>query len=187
MTAEIVDLEYSKPIHELLILLAGPMTFFLTTIIIKYCYILNVMSYHSYMQAREANITILIFNLLPIWPLDGMKIIKCILQFFYPRKKLDYVIFGVSVISLIGFICYMWHDPQVIILIFLVLSQVRFITTVKIRNWKMLLHRYTNQMKLPIKIHSKEDLFWPYENYYMNNDVFYDEKQFILELIKKQK
>lgn len=185
MNAEIMGLEYSKPLHEFLILIAGPMTFFITQIIVKYCYILDVMSYHSYLQAQDANRMILIFNLLPIWPLDGIKIIKCLLQYICPIKKLNYVILTISFISLICFISYMWHDPQIIIILFLILSQIRFVTTINIRHWKMLIHRYINKMNLPVKIHSKKDLFWPFDNYYMKDKVLYDEKQFILELMKK--
>ena len=85
------------------------------------------------------------------------------------------------------FIIYMWHDPQIVILVFLILSQIRFITTITIRHWKMLVHRYVNKTKFPIKIHAHEDIYWPYDNYYVKNEVLYDERQLILRLMKSIK
>lgn len=76
-------------IKKLIIALAGP----LTNLIIALIYIMT--DINSFGVTREyiiySNLLISIFNLLPIYPLDGGRICKTILHIFYGlRKSIDY-------------------------------------------------------------------------------------------------
>jgi len=72
-------------IRKILIALAGPLTNF---IIILFTYKFNI----NYIITKEiiiySNLLILIFNLLPIYPLDGGRILKGLLHIFVDKEEI---------------------------------------------------------------------------------------------------
>lgn len=72
-------------IKKLIIALAGPITNFIIVLICMY--IPNNMLGSRYDVIVYSNILIGVFNLLPIYPLDGGRILKCILQIFCGLKN----------------------------------------------------------------------------------------------------
>lgn len=92
----IVDEHGNKPMkEELLIILAGPVQHILLAILILILQYFSVVT-PEYMQLfLQFNLMILIFNLLPVWPLDGGKLV----QLFLASRKPYIVAFKQSVIS----------------------------------------------------------------------------------------
>ena len=70
-----------SPIKELLILLGGPIFQFTALIILNYLFPTKqeIINYYHY--------SILLFNLLPVYPLDGGRIINLLMQIFITYKK----------------------------------------------------------------------------------------------------
>ena len=83
-----VDEHGNKPIHEeALVLIAGP---FMNMIMIGFAYVcisLGIWQEAFAYQFIEYNLIILFFNLLPIWPLDGGKLMQLLFSMFIPFKK----------------------------------------------------------------------------------------------------
>lgn len=84
-------------IKELIIVLAGPITSALLAILsqnIKFAYIMKE-------EAVYSNILILLFNLIPIYPLDGGRIIKTILDVKLKNNKNNNIINKINYIAII--------------------------------------------------------------------------------------
>ena len=89
----------NKNIKEILVALAGPITSLILAILalkIDFKYIPKNVSIYS-------NLLILFFNLIPIYPLDGGRIIKGILHTRLDSQKTDYIIDKISYTTMIIF------------------------------------------------------------------------------------
>lgn len=83
---------------ELLILMMGPIFQIIGYLMLKGCDLGNNLTIYHY--------TLLIFNLLPIYPLDGGKIINILCSFCFSYLKSFYLSFIFSVLVLIGLFIY---------------------------------------------------------------------------------
>lgn len=183
--AEIEDLEYSSPWQEMIIMLAGPITYFLSNALIYLFYRVGSLSLQSFNQANDANLVILLFNLLPIWPLDGSHILKCILEYFFTLKIVNYLLIFTSIVFTIGLVMYMGSNPQLMIIAFLLFSQISFLLTMEVRRLKFLTYRLGITCHYPVRIHQKHDIYWPYDNVYLSPSEFYNESELIIKLMSR--
>ena len=76
-----------KPIQELIIYMAGPAMYFFNAILLSFLYQKHIFSEVTYLFAMNGNLAINLFNLLPIYPLDGFRILNSALQMFTPYKQ----------------------------------------------------------------------------------------------------
>ena len=81
--ADIDSIDYLAIYKQILIIIAGPLTYFISNILIKELYLNNVISLVMYNKALASNLYILIFNLLPIFPLDGGRLIRILFDKIY--------------------------------------------------------------------------------------------------------
>lgn len=97
----------NKPLkEEIMVLLAGPLQHVWIFLLCVYLFHIGIFSEELYLFMFYNNLSILCFNLLPIWPLDGGKLLFAILSMKFPfvvaHKKM--VIFSYIVLA-IFFIC----------------------------------------------------------------------------------
>ena len=85
-------------IKKIFVAIAGPIINLLITLIIVHIPI----EIFTKLMIIYANILIMIFNLLPIYPLDGGRIIKSILHILYGKKASERYINNISFITLIA-------------------------------------------------------------------------------------
>ena len=85
-------------IKKIFVAIAGPIIHLLITLIIVHIPI----EIFTKLMIIYANILIMIFNLLPIYPLDGGRIIKSILHILYGKKASERYINNISFITLIA-------------------------------------------------------------------------------------
>ncbi len=71
------------------------------------------------------NMGILLFNILPIFPLDGSKIIKTLLSYIFCYKKTLYINLFISIISIIIFILINFYYIKSIYVYLLILSLIK--------------------------------------------------------------
>ncbi len=146
-----------NPIKELLILIMGPifqfLAYFLLLIILpNKKEIIEFYHYH-----------ILMFNLLPIIPLDGGKLLFLLLQINIPYYK-SYKI--IIVISYLLTVTILWHkiDLNIIItVLLLVLLVSKEYKKIKIRYEKFLLERYLKKQK-----YKRKRIITSEKNFYRN-------------------
>ncbi len=131
------------------------------------------------------NIAILLFNLLPIYPLDGSKIFNVIFNLFLPYKLSHVLSIILSFVFIIGIILY--KIDLSIILIFIIIELFKEILKHKYYFNKFLLERYLNDFnykkhKVIKKIYSMKKQ--TKHIFYINNK-FYTEKEIIRKLFDK--
>ena len=96
----------TKTMHIFLIALAGVLMQSLLYLVMPLCLKLGFISALSYQIFLKYNYLLIIFNLLPIIPLDGAKIILCFLESIFSYKKALQILSLISVLSLLIFFIY---------------------------------------------------------------------------------
>ena len=133
------DEAFRRPIkEELLVTLAGPFQHIIVFIIL----ILlpeGVLPASVYSLVVQYNIAILLGNLLPIWPLDGGKLIKLLLDYMIPYHRAHYWMIFFSVLSLLSGMTYYFLSDLTNLSIFLLFS---FLLLENRLEWKRRYYRW---------------------------------------------
>ncbi len=137
----IFKVDINKPlIEEFLILIAGPI--FQLVII----YILNLFIKDSSLLLYSN--TLVLFNLLPVIPLDGSKLLNIILNYntsFSYSYKLTSIISLISLIIMFLIIAYINNLILLTLIIFLIIENIKFIKNKKLVFNKFILERLNNE------------------------------------------
>ena len=133
----------------LLISLGGIIFQILFMTILYLLYNLNIINIYIYKLFLENNIYIIIFNLLPIYPLDGFKILNSILELLFNYKKSINLIFIINIITIILFFLYLYINKitNYLIIIFLLINLINYIKELKHIVNKFYLERYIYDIK----------------------------------------
>lgn len=173
----------NRPIkEELIILLSGPIfqiVFFL------FVYFLSIkgmlLSYRNLSIFETYHYTLLIFNLLPIYPLDGGRILNLILNYFFPYKKSNKVIIVLSVLLILTIVP-LYKNLNFTFMGILLLTEI-FIY-LKNQNYlynKMLLERYITPKKYKkLKVIKNKDSMYKDKRHIIKyNDKYITEKEYL--------
>ena len=134
----------TKISHDLLIASFGVL-FQIVLYFVFYLLVSNSLIRNStYELFLTYNTTILLFNLLPIIPLDGYQFLRCIWEILFPYKKAFQISFVVSVISVLFFITYhhLFSLNNYLIITFLIYKIVYECKNFKYQNMRFQLERY---------------------------------------------
>lgn len=156
----------NKPINtsfkdDLLIALFGPLFQVLLIIIFLIFLKLNIISFNTYNLFINYNKTILIFNLLPIIPLDGFKILRTLIETIFPFKKSFYLSLIVNLLFIALFITYntLFSLNNYLVISFLIFKIITTYQEFKNENFKFQLERYLYDFKFSkIKQENKPNL-----------------------------
>ena len=149
---------YSMPfILEFLILICGP-------IFQCFAYLFLILIFNNDLELITLyHFAILIFNLLPVYPLDGGKILCLFFQLLFSFKTSYYLIFFISFFMLILFYIFSLYFSSLNILFFTSFLFIKLLKEVKEFHYlyeKFLLERYLN----PIYF-SKSSIVFSYKNF----------------------
>lgn len=147
--------------HELLISIFGIIFQNILTILFYIFFKLNFISLNTYSLFNNYNLTILIFNLLPIIPLDGHIFLKSLIEFIFPFKKSFYLSFIISIIFIILFITYneIFSLNNYLIISFLIYKLIIELKDFKYKYLKFQLERHLFDINYnKIKYENKTDL-----------------------------
>lgn len=140
--------------QELIVVISGPIQHFWLQGVAYLLYIGNVASVADYQLFTFYNVSILLFNLLPVWPLDGGKLLFILYSHFWSYKKAhSYMIYtSIILLSLYVVVSLIYSPSQMNIWI---------ITTFLIYS---LYHEYKNRMYgclrfLMERYYGKQDTF----------------------------
>lgn len=113
--------------EEFIVTIAGPLQHIWMVALAFFLYQINILSFKDYSLFLEYNFMILIFNGLPILPLDGGKLMSLALSYFYPfqqafKKGILFSIFFLCVYSLAILLLSPFHISGWVIIVFLIHS-----------------------------------------------------------------
>ena len=122
--------------EELIVILSGPVQHLWLQGGAYILLITNVVGSADYQLFTFYNVSILLFNLLPVWPLDGGKLLFIFFSKYFPYKKAHYYMIATSIIFLFLYaVISLFFSPNLmnllIIIMFLIYS---------------LYHEYKNRM-----------------------------------------
>lgn len=184
--AEIDDLDNTTSIKEFIVTIAGPLTYFVSSYLLRWMYSVDFISYNAYVQANTVNEYDLIFNLLPLIPLDGGRLLKIVIDNFVTTKKSLIIVSLLSNILVIVFMGITIKTPQWLVYAFLVFTNISFFLTIDNRWKRFLVNRLVKENNSKIKIHSKEDLYRNRNNYFIKNKTIISEKERIIQILNSK-
>ncbi len=173
----------TKPIkEEMLILINGPLIqvlFFLSLYYLSQKGLL--ISQRNIEILKTYNYTLLIFNLLPIYPLDGGKILNLILNKLMPYKKSNKLTIIISILIII-FALFLYKSLNFILMAILILTEI--IVYLKNQDYlynKLLLERYINPQKYKkLKIIKNKNLMYKEKRHIIkHNNKYITEKEYL--------
>ena len=178
----------NKPIsEELLISISGVIMQSIYFIIILFLYNNLYISNNLFILFKHYHYSIFLFNLIPIYPLDGVKITNLILNKFFNYKLSHKISIIISIIFLIFFSyisIFYYLNLNIILIISLLLNHV-----IKEKKYhkkicsKFILERYLYNLKFKkiktIKNNNLDNLYRDYKHVFKDNGNFVTEK-FIL-------
>lgn len=181
LSARIKDLEFQKSIHELMITLSGLGVHIVAYYVLLVCVKMNLLSYSFAQYLNHINMSIFFFNLLPIYPLDGGRIIHNLLELVFPyqmAKKITIILsIGTIILMLNRGLCK--SASGIILLIFLVFQLFNMIYCYTSDNQAFYLYRYLHGFNGRKKVHDRKDIYKNYDNYVYDNHRIIHEKQFL--------
>ena len=133
----------------------------------------------------KINIYILIFNLLPVYPLDGSKLLLLFLSYFIDYQKAMKIQIKVSLL----FICILWiitkQIGRKIILGYLFYQVILYLKNYRLIYMETLMSDHLSKKR--VKINKHLEYFRPYQNIYHFHQRFYDFDTIKIYLIKSKK
>ena len=162
-------------LEELLIAIGGILNQLILFIIFKVLYKYSLINRYTYNIFINNNLSLVIFNLIPIIGLDGEKIIHLLLELFIPFVVVNKIMIVISMISLGIFVLYSYTFKINImfIIIFILYYLIKYIKELKYINNKFFLERYLYNIPFKkIKYINNNNLDYMYqEKYHFFNNI----------------
>jgi len=174
--------------HEIIIASGGFIFQLFLWLIFVLLYNSNVINEQLYITFNTYNWAILLFNLLPIIPLDGHIILKSILEKYLSFKQAYYLIIFISIL---GIIFYLQYNYVYSLNNYMIITLLIYKTIISLKNYKyiynrFLLERYINiypykktrqEKTISFKNFRKETLhFFKVGNKYVHEKVILEKK-----------
>ncbi len=183
----------TKISHELLISIFGIIFQIILFCIMFILYKNNFIRDNTYNLFNSYNKTIMIFNLLPIIPLDGYIFLRSILEYIFSYKKTYYISLIISIISIILFITYneIFSLNNYLIISFLIYKIITSIKEFKYIYMRFLTERYLYDLpKYKFKYENKININLLKKDtyhYFKKDSRVYSEKKLLTEIFKYNK
>lgn len=134
-------------IKEFLCLLGGILFQLIFFYIMRYLYLVNIITTHTYDLIFEINVLLISFNFLPILPLDGGKLLNIFFDKVFSYRLSHILSIIVSCIFIFVFLICTHTFFSLILSIFLIKSIIYEIKNIDYKYNKFLLERYLNNYK----------------------------------------
>lgn len=169
-------------VEEICVVLAGPCSHFIMFLVLELLPISDISMY-----LKTMNTLIFYFNLVPIYPMDGHRMICLLLQLCMDLKKAFEVSLKISVFSLVILSVFYFSYETSMIIPFLFYQQFQYYRSIP----NSLREFYSRIPTMPkykkVAFHKKWEFKRGYENYYFVNHHFVHQSQVYFELLKRVK
>ena len=175
---------------ELLVALSGIIFQFIYYLIICYLYKINLIREYTINLYTLYNNEMIFFNLLPIYPLDGSKILNLLLNTLLPYKIANIITIIISIITIILILTlkiYQTNYSNIIIYFILLSYIIKFYQKRKYLYNRLLLERYLYHIHFPkIKIIKNYKLMYKNKSHFiLYNKKIKSENDLLNQLFKK--
>ena len=169
------DIEKADSIKQVIIYLMGPISVFINILIANSLFTYNLISIISFNNIISLSIAMALCNLLPIFPLDGYKVLKSMLQIFIPYKKALKVSNIISLIAFTSFIFINFISFQLTITLFLCFEQIKNLKNYKQIYKRFLIYKTMNKKKKKFKMINDYQMFKDVNNYQIEKNKILDD------------
>ena len=138
----------------------------------------QIFGWHLYRYYLQFNLQILCFNLLPIDPMDGSKILQCLLSYFLDYLLCIKINLYISLLAYLVFLKMTWDLSYSVIYLFLAYRIYCFSQDYYYRYLTFLIQRKPSKRRKEV-MHTKPILLRNKQNYYLFKGQILDEKTFI--------
>lgn len=138
--------------EELLVACAGVIIQYLFYLGVGYCYQNGIIREYTYQLYTLYNNQMIFFNLLPIYPLDGSKILNLILDKYFPYYRANMLTMLISIMVIIGIVglsIYSYNYSNLMVMGLLFTYLYHFFRKRKYLYQKFLLERYLYDIEYP--------------------------------------
>ena len=132
-----------SPLKELLISIGGLLNQLILYIFFFYLYKYNLINTYTYNLFLSINTSLILFNIIPIYPLDGYIILNSIFNIYIPYLKSNVLSLIISIITLIIFILYSYNYKinSIFVISFLLYKLYNYLKDYKYIHNKFILER----------------------------------------------
>lgn len=181
VSARIYGMGYGVIWKENLVLLSGLITHLFQPILFYLLFQTDVISYNFYIYCMQINFSILLFNLYPVYPLDGGRILLNTIHLFVTYEKGLKITYGLSFIHLM--LLHYFHLihglSSYIITAFLVLILIKESFLILQNKISFYYYRLLFPYPYKIKIHNKYDFYRNKTNVFYKNNGWLSEEQWL--------
>lgn len=177
----------NKPIYEeFLILIAGPLFQMLGFLFLTFLYNEGLIFYKDYLVIKSYNYTLLSFNLLPIYPLDGGKIFNLLCNYFFNYKLGNKFVIIISYILSIIILIFNKNYNLFLMIILLIIEITRYLKNQNFIYNRFLLERYLNKYNFKkYKIINNYNKMYRDKRHIIKEDSYMTEKEYLKKYFQK--
>ena len=155
-----------------------------------YLVLMNIPYLYNYQEMiKTINYSILLFNLLPIYPLDGGRIMQLLICYLTSYNLSFKIIYFISFIVLCLITIFFFYNPTINILLIIVLLIIKLLTEKRNINYyleKFILERYLHKYKFKKSkiVKRTKDFKRDYHHLIKINNKYFLEEEYLLRKYK---
>lgn len=159
-----------SPLKELLISIGGIINQLILYLILYFLYKYGFINTYTYNLFLSINTSLILFNIIPIYPLDGYIILNSIFNIYIPYLKSNILSIIISIITLIVFILYSYNCKinSIFVISFLVYKLYIYLKEYKYIHNKFILERMMYDIP-----YNKIIYKYKYSPYYLKLSKYY--------------
>ena len=177
---------YRDAFSEMLILMAGPGMQCLVPLLLSLSVSLGLCSTAMKEWGIMMNNNIMMFNLLPLYPLDGGRIVQSVLHCLFPYRTAQRITLVLSVL-LVPALYFFVRIGRKAVFVLAVIGILDLVTLFFVRRQacSFYLYRLFHPVKYSVLFHQRNDLYRQRCNRIMKNNKIMTEKEWILQYLQK--
>lgn len=174
--------DVNRPLYqELFILISGPLMQIIYFFIIYILYRNDFITFRNFLLFKNYHYVLLIFNLLPIYPLDGGKIINVLFGYLLPYKKGNKLVIFLSLVLLFLILVFYKNFNFYSMSILIIYELIIYYKRQEYLYNKFLLERYLNNYNFEKRkiINNKNNMYRDKKHVIYVNNRYFTEREYL--------